>query len=466
MLVGGAQGNQTDANTRYFRSDFGRAPKGSGPLPTRLNDPSVLRWRVNLDSGQSTPILSNGRIFLTTYNNQSKELATVALDQKTGELLWRRPVTAGSIETFHQKTGNAAVATPACDGSRLYVFFGSYGLICYDLDGNKLWDHRMGPFRDEYGAGSSPINVDGNIILNQDHDTDSFLAAIDCSTGKLVWKTPRPDAVRSYATPALWSHEGRKELLVAGALELSGYDPASGKLLWSIPGLARIVIPVPIPDGDMIYMASWAPGGDSGKRLALDLWPTALGKWDKNKDGKLSLPEIDDREVVDRFFRMDLDQNGTLDQKEWDRHANVFRLAQNAILAVKPSGRGELPGSQVVWKYQRGIPYVATPLLDAGIIWMVKDGGIVTKLETASGALLQEERLAGLGGYYASPVTGDGKVYFASEAGVVTVVANQKDWQILSSHDFHEKIYSAPVIDESRIFIRTDQALHAFDGSK
>lgn len=384
MLVGEAQGNRTDANTQYFRSDFGRAKKDSGPLPARLDDPSVLRWRVNLDSGQSTPILSNGRIFLTTYNNQSKELATVALDQKTGELIWRQPLTTGSIEAFHQKTGNAAVATPACDGSRLYVFFGSYGLICYDLDGKKL----------------------------------------------------------------------------------SGYDPSNGKLLWSIPGLARIVIPMPVPDGDMIYMASWAPGGDSGKRLTLDVWPTALGKWDKNKDGRLSLPEIDDREVVDRFFRMDLDQNGTLDSKEWDRHANVFRLAQNAILAVKPSGRGELPGSQVVWKHQRGIPYVATPLLDSGIIWMVKDGGIVTKLEASSGALLQEERLAGLGGYYSSPVTGDSKVYFASEAGVVTVVENKRDWQVLSSHDFHEKIYCSPVIDGSRIYVRTDQALHAFDGSK
>src|SRR6185295_16652030 len=131
-----------------------------GPLPDDLNAPRTLRWRMGIDSGQSTPILCNGKILLTSYRSDSKELATVALDQKTGELLWKRPVPAASIEVYHPQTGNAAVATPACDGQRVYVFFGSYGLICYDLSGAKLWETRMGPFQDEYGAGSSPILFD------------------------------------------------------------------------------------------------------------------------------------------------------------------------------------------------------------------------------------------------------------------------------------------------------------------
>ena len=454
------------SNVQYFRSDFGVAGPSAKPLPANLEAPGALRWRVSMDSGQSTPVVSNGKILLTTYQRESKELATVALDANTGEMLWKRPVPAPRIEVYHPQTGNAAVATPACDGQRIYVFFGSYVLICYDLACDKLWEHRMGPFQDEYGAGSSPVLIDGNVILNQDHDIDSFLMAIDRSTGKTVWKTARPDAVRSYSTPTLWVHHGKKEVLVAGALELASYDSATGQKLWSTHGLARIVIPVPVPSGDMIYMASWAPGGDSGKRISLDSWPAALAKWDKNKDGKLSRAEINDREVLDRFYRMDLDQSGDLDQKEWDRHADVFRHAQNALLALKPSGRGELGESDIVWKYQRGVPYVATPLLDKGILWMVKDGGIVTKLEAASGHVLQEERLPGLGGYYASPVTGDGKVYFASEQGVVSVVRNQTEWNVISSHEFHEKIYATPVMDRDRIFIRTDKALYAFQGGK
>jgi outer membrane protein assembly factor BamB len=213
-------------------------------------------------------------------------------------------------------------------------------------------------------------------------------------------------------------------------------------------------------------MASWAPGGDSGRRLALDSWTSALTKWDKNHDGKLAKAEVDDREVLERFYRMDLDQSGLLDQKEWDRHADVFRRAQNAVMALKPSGGGELKDSAVVWKYQRGVPYVSTPLLDKGILWMVKDGGIVTKLDAASGRMLQEERVPGIGNYFASPVAGDGKVYFASEQGVVSVVANTMDWQVVSRHEFQEKIYATPVIDRNRIYLRSEQALYCFQGGK
>jgi outer membrane protein assembly factor BamB len=168
--------------------------------------------------------------------------------------------------------------------------------------------------------------------------------------------------------------------------------------------------------------------------------------------------------VLDRFFRMDLDQSGDLIQTEWDRHAEVFRLAQNAVLALTPSGKGDLTAKALRWKYHRGVPYVATPLLDNGILWMVKDGGIVTKLDAASGRVLQEERVPGIGSYYASPVTGDGKVYFASELGVASIVANQPDWRVISSHDFKEKIYATPVIDRDRTFIRTEKALYCFQG--
>ena len=107
---------------------------------------------------------------------------------------------------------------------------------------------------------------------------------------------------------------------------------------------------------------------------------------------------------------MDLDQDGLLDRQEWERHAAVFTRAQNAVLALKPNGRGELPETTVAWKHSRGVPYVATPVLDHGVLWMVKESGIVTKLDAASGRLLQEERAAGFGNYFASPVAGDGKV--------------------------------------------------------
>jgi outer membrane protein assembly factor BamB len=460
MALSAGPANSTPV--KYFRSDVGIAHSAQGHLPGDFDLPGVQRWRVAMDPGHSTPVLCGGKLILTTYRAVEKQLATVALDAQTGKLVWTQAAPSGRVEQFHQGTGSPAAATPACDGERVYVFFGSYGLLCYDLAGQKLWERPMGPFRDEYGAGSSPVLVDGKIILQEDHDLDSFLMALDARTGKELWKTARSDAVRSYSTPALWMANGKNQLLVAGALELAGYDPANGEKLWWVSGLARIVIPVPVPVGDRIYMASWAPGGDAGKRVLFDAWPAALAKWDKNNDGKLSRPEIEDREVLERFYRMDLDQSGTLDRSEWERHAAFFQRAQNAVLALKPSGRGELSASDVVWKYQRGVPYVSTPVVDRGILWMVKDGGIVTKLEAATGRMLQEERAAGLGGYYASPVAGDGKVFFASEQGVVSVIANEREWKLISSHNFHEKIYATPVLDGNRIYIRTEKALYCF----
>ena len=449
---------------KYFRSDLGLARTNAGPLPDRL-DATTLRWTTPLATGNSTPTILGHRIFLTTFNATRHELATVALEAETGKPLWERPAPSTRIEPYEATRGNPASASIACDGERLYVFFGSFGLICYNLDGVMIWERPLGPFRDEYGASSSPVLVGNKILLLEDHDLDSHLIAIDRRTGQTIWKTERPGAVKSYSTPALRLHNGKTEILVAGATELAGYDLETGKKLWWAYGLARIAIPTPVPNLDLVFVGSWTAGGDPSSRISMLAWRDALANWDADRDGKLTSQEIRDGEVRTRFYRMDLDDDGRLDQREWEEHAAIFRLAENGIVAFRPEGTGDLTKSALVWKRNRGAPYVSTPLVANGILWVVKDGGIVTKLDAASGELIQEQRLPGQGSYYSSPYAGDGKVYFASENGVVSVLADSREWKVLSSRAFSEKIYATPVAEGGALYIRTEKALYRFDGA-
>lgn len=441
----------------YFRHDGGMADDKQ-KLPDRL-DESTQKWRVPLASGHSTPCVYGDAIYVTAFDEG--RLATVALDRRTGNTRWTQPVPATHIEQYHT-TSNPAAATPACDGERVYVFFGSYGLLCYDLDGNLVWSREIGPFQDEFGSASSPIIVDNKLIISADHDVNSFVMALDRTSGKTLWKTERPGATRSYSTPVVLTLNGRRQILVAGALQLAAYDADDGEKLWWVNGLARIVNPTPAQTGDLLYVATWSPGGDTDARIGMDPWPKALDRWDANHDGKLTREECNDPEVLDRFYRIDLDQNEKLDEAEWKKYARVFELAQNTLLAIHPGGSGDMTDRAVAWEYRKGLPYVPSPLVYRGVLYLVKNGGILTCLDAKNGRMLKQLRLPSNENYYASPVAGDGKVYLAGEPGVVTVVNAGSASSTISSHDFGERTMATPVIADGEIYLRTEKALYCF----
>jgi outer membrane protein assembly factor BamB len=445
----------------YFRSDFG-VVQDSPPLPEDLSKDAKLIWRTELLPGHSTPCVVGDSIFVTTYQADIKQLATVALDRASGKVKWRKPVKTESIEPVHV-TGSPACASPASNGKQIFSFFGSYGLLCYDWDGNQLWDLPMGPFQDEFGAASSPILLDDKIILNQDHDINSFLMAIDQRTGKVLWKTPREQATRSYSTPLILNRDGKKRILVAGALQLAAYDPETGKKQWWFNGISRIVDNTPIIQDGIIYVATWTPGGDSESRISMEPFPEALQAFDKNGDSKISKDELPkDSPVLDRFFRIDLNQDGGLDSAEWARHAAVFEQAQNVAVALEPGSEGSLDPRYVRWTHTRGLPTVPSSVVYDGVLTMVKDSGIITVLDCQSGKQLQQLRAAGQGNYYASLVAGDGKVYLVSEQGVLTVLQAGANPKVLSSHNFEERVMATPVIQDGRIYIRTEAAIYCY----
>jgi outer membrane protein assembly factor BamB len=401
-------------------------------------------------------------VFVTTFDAASKELATVAIDRASGQVRWSQVVPTKNFEQVHA-TGSLATPTPASNGSHIFVFFGSYGLLCYDWDGNVVWERPMGPFQDEFGAASSPVLVDGKVILNEDHDIDSFLIAIDQKTGETVWKVAREEATRSYSTPVLLERDGHLQVLVAGSLRLTSYDVQTGEQLWWYDGLSRIVDSTPVVNDGVIYLATWTPGGDSGERISMEPFVEALRQFDKNDDGVISRDELPaDSPVLERFFRIDLNQDQSLDQTEWTKQAEIFARAQNVALALAPGDRGPLANQYVLWTYQRGLPTVPSSVVYDGTMTMVKDSGIITVLDASNGALIKQLRAEGRGNYYASLVAGDGKVYLTSEGGVISVLRSGKDPEVIASYDFQERIMATPVIAENQFFVRTEEALYCY----
>lgn len=254
--------------------------------------------------------------------------------------------------------------------------------------------------------------VGDKVILNEDHDIDSFLIALDQKTGEVAWKTAREEATRSYATPVVFDNHGRTEILVAGSRQLAAYDPSDGKKLWWFDGLSRIVDSTPVVANGEIYLATWTPGGDSDNRIRMEPFPMALTSFDKNGDGEIGKDELPAGDpILERFFRIDLSQNQGLDQQEWEKHALVFERAQNIAAAIRPGTHGLLPAENVNWNYQRSLPTVPSSVVYGGVVTILKAG---------------------------------------------------RDWSILGSHDFKERILATPVISDGLMLIRTDNALYAF----
>ncbi len=447
----------------YFRHDHGIA-QDSAELPRGFGADSNMLWRVAVESGISSPCVHGHYIFITTYDKATSELATVALRRDTGATVWKQSAPATRIETVHQ-VGSPAACTPACDGERVYSFFGSCGLLCYSLDGHLVWSRELGPFQDEFGASSSPILVDDLVILNEDHDVDCVLIAIDKFTGEVRWTAPRDGFTRSYSSPILLETPHERSLIVAGSLRLVAYEIATGKPKWWVNGLSRIVDPTPVYADGHIFIATWTPGGDSSSRISMAHYAEALTTYDRDGDGLIAKTELSEGPVLTRFFRIDLDQDEKLSNSEWDAHARVFELAQNSAMAIRPGGTGDVTESAIEWTYRKGLPTVPSSIVYGGVVYMVKDSGIITTLDATTGSLLKQGRARGPGNYYASLIAGDGKVYLASERGVITVLNADRDWSILTSHDFGERIMATPTIKDGRIYVRTDDAMYCFGKS-
>ncbi|MBI1916595.1 MAG: PQQ-binding-like beta-propeller repeat protein [Planctomycetes bacterium] len=449
-----------------------RGPNASGRtpddtrLPADIGPTTNVLWKTALPPGHSSPVVVGDRVYLTAI--RQKRLLTLALDRKDGRILWEAEAPAPALEQVH-RIGSHAQPTPTADTERVISFFGSCGLFCYDRAGKLLWHRPMGPFKNDFGAASSPVLAGDWVLLCQDHDQDSFLMALDKRSGKTVWKTDRTEFLRGFCTPVVWDVAGRKQVVVAGTLRVAGYDLQTGKEVWTVRGISRTVCMTPtVGDDGRLYVAGWSAGGDAGARIEVEPFDTVLKRLDKNGNGKLEASELTTGPMADRFTQVDLDKDGSITRQEYERFRELFEKGRNVLLAIRPgrgpgdSGSGDVTDSHVVWRNTRQVPFCASPLFLDGLVYTVKDGGLLACLDARDGKVLQNDRLPGRGSYYSSPVAGDGKIFLLDVQGRLTVVKAGRKWEVLGSSDFEEDVYATPAIAKGRIYLRTAGHLYCF----
>lgn len=447
-----------------------RGPNGSGVsdtsgLPIHFGPEQNVIWKTAVPPGHSSPVLSNAHIFLTAF--EGDKLLTICLDRKTGMVLWRRVLQRNRADRL-RKPNNPASPSPVTDGKNVYVFFQDLGLISYRTDGREQWRVPLGPFNSFYGMAASPILADDKVILACDQDTNSFLLAVDTNSGRVRWKTERPEVVSGYSTPILFRPaHGVKQIVVPESFQLSAYSVENGEKIWWVRGLACEMKSIPTLGADTLYINGWGfPENQPGKQVEVSPFEKVLSEADSDKDGRISQAESPDSRLKTYFTAFDVNRDGYLTEKEWNLY-RAMMSAENGLLAIRVGGRGDMTRTNIRWRYQKPVPQVPSTLLYRDLLYMVNDSGILIAFDPSNGEVLKQGRLKGaIDKYFASPVAADGKVFLVSQAGNVSVVRAGRDWEILAVNDLDDECYATPAIADGRLYIRTVSFLYCFGTSR
>ena len=306
---------------------------------------------------------------------------------------------------YKRQKASQANSTPVTDGKRVVAVFGSVGLLAaWDIDGKPLWKTDLGVldsgwFLDpayQWGHSSSPIIYKDTVIVQADQQKGSFIAAYDLKTGKQVWRSDRSDEISTWGTPTLFRAEG-KEQIVTNGTKIRGYDPATGKLLWTLGPNSEVTVGTPVTGDGLIYVT----GGYPPVRPIYAIKPSA---------------------------------NGTISLTK-----EQMTTASDAI----------------AWANDREGTYIPTPIYYDGILYTCGNNGILTAYDGKTGERLFRSRVGSGGAFSASPIAADGKLYLANEDGEIYVVKAGRTFQELTKNEMKEVIMSTPAISDGVLIVRT-----------
>ena len=438
-----------------------RGPNGAGIVPdagypVEFGPTSGMKWRSAVRPGKSSPVLSRRHIFLTAFDGGT--LYTQCFDRETGRLVWERSEQPQRHEDAHVLNEPSA-ATPVTDGENVFVFFRDLGVVSYDPDGAVRWKRMMGPFTNRMGAVASPIIAGRSLLLVLDQTDRSSIVALSLATGEVQWETARSET-DAWATPFVYDPSGvAPQVITAGAGQYGGHALDNGRRLWSHKGMAPAIVASPVMAGNTVV--GFGYGYDSTPPFS-----EALARSDKDKDGRLSIAECGTSAWLIGMAKYQGTRDGYVDEPDW-LAAWAGTIAPSSLVAVALDR--DVSGAitpRELWRYEKSfVAVVPSPLALDGLIYTVKNGGILTTLAVETGAVVKTARVGSApASYSASPIATGGRIYLANEDGIVFVLKAGKDWEVIASNDLGEPIYATPALSQGRIFVRGAKSLFAFGG--
>jgi outer membrane protein assembly factor BamB len=436
-----------------------RGPNGTGIVPdagypTEFGPAKNLKWRSAVRPGKSSPVVSARHVFLTAYDEG--RLYTQCFDRATGRLAWERSVTPARHEDSHVLSEPAA-ATPVTDGENVYAFFRDYGVVSYDAAGAVRWKKPMGPFTNRMGAVASPIIAGTSLILVLDQFEGSQIVALSLATGADQWQVARRET-DAWTTPALYAPPGEPaQIVTAGGGQFGGHSVESGTRLWTHPGMAPAMVASPVVTGDTVV--GFGYGYDSTPPFA-----EALTRADTDGDGRISVAESGTSAWWIGIAKYFGNRDGFIVESEWlAAHAAVEAPSSLVAVSLVKSADGAITVREL-WRYVKSfVAVVPSPLVLDGLVYTIKNGGILTVLAADTGDVVKTGRVGSApASYSASPVATGGRIYFANEDGILAVVRAGRDWEVTASNDLGEPLFATPALSGGRIYVRGQKSLFSF----
>jgi outer membrane protein assembly factor BamB len=429
-------------NWPQFRGARGGVAPDDPALPDTWSTTQNVAWTVDIPGRSwSSPVVWGDHVFVTTaidtagdkplrptseyvgrsgggtmtfqdLENQKTPIKWVVydVDFKTGKIRWQQEAaTAVPAQSRHQKNSYAS-ETPVTDGERVYAYFGNVGLFAYDMAGKLVWSQKATPVKTRTGFGSagSPILHNDRIILVNDNDEQSYIAAYDKRTGKELWKTLR-DEHSNWSTPFIWQNDRRTEIVTAGSDKIRSYD-LEGKLLWELKGMSIYAIPTPLAADGLLYITSGYPADKL--RPVYAIRPGAVGD--------ITLKA--------------------------DQTSNDF----------------------IAWSNPTIGPYNPSALVYQGCYYTLIDRGFLTCHDPKTGKEIYGRQRITMDAtsFTASLWAYNGKVFALSEDGDTYVMAAGPEFKALGKNSLGEMSLATPAVANGSLIIRTASKLYRIGQSK